>query len=141
MRVAIGVVSSLIGVALLAYAYMHPPPSPYVSTGGDSLNPEKVKVLGAVAISRNFLITRREPMFVVRTMVKGDCSVTCEIIDLPGGNLTLEPGAYHNVIRDHSIPSFAQPGHWVLKFSIQWQDRFGRTLSAEMPPLAMEVVP
>lgn len=126
--------------SLIAFAYLDVPPSPMISLGGDSVTPHSVKALEAVTVSRNYEITRNDPMFVVRTMVQGDCSKNCEIIDLPSGYLLREPGVYRNHVRDHVIPSSAQAGAWVLQFSVQWQDRFGRTLTKPLPPLGIEVI-
>lgn len=126
---------------LLAFAYLNELPSPYIPLGGDSVAPAQAKMFETVAVTRNYEITRAAPMFIVRTMTRGDCRASCEIVDLSSGHLLLPVGVYRNVVRDHIIPSSAQPGQWVLRFSVQWQDRFGRTLTAALPPLQIEVIP
>lgn len=140
VRKKIGVISALIGLAFLGYAYLSTVHPPYISIGEDTITPKVVRVYGTITVSRNYEITRFEPMFILRTMVRGDCRANCEIVDLQSGHLSLPPGVYRNVVRDQVIPSGAQPGHWVLRYSVQWQDRFGRTLTAPLPPLAVEVI-
>lgn len=140
IQALIGGASMGIAVALIVAAYMGESPSPYIGLGGDSVSPERVKVLGEVTVNRRFEITRDTVMFITRSMVSGTCPKNCEIIDLPSGYLDSAPGVYERG-RKQIIPSIATPGPWVLTFSVKWEDRFGRTFTYPLVPLAIEVIP
>lgn len=124
---------------LLAWM-VYTPSSPFVDLGGDKVVPTKVKAGDVVTVTRNFRITREAPMAVTRTMVRGDCKASCEILDLAHGKLLLPPAEYRNVLRDQAIPTTAQPGVWQLIFTVQWEDSLGRDHNQKLAALEIEVV-
>lgn len=126
-------------VILLLVLALFPIGPPIVDTGDSSVSPKKVRRFDTVTVSRNLRSYRADDVTVVRTMVRGDCNKNCEIIDLPGGRLNLQPGDYKNVSRDHIIPSTAQNGQWRLVFSLLWRDLIGRTKVEVLPELQIEV--
>lgn len=120
--------------------WMSTPSSPIEQLGGDTVSPERVRAGEIVTVTRNFRIIRNQAMSVSRTMILGDCEKRCEIVDLPSGHLTLAPGDYINIQREHVIPATTDPGEWRLVFSVNWQDRLGRTINERLPELTIEVV-
>lgn len=117
------------------------PPSPYQSYGVDYVEPTKIHAGDVIGIYRTFKIIRPETVNITRAMVRGDCTKTCEILDLPSGSLTLEPGDYKDVRRDHIIPANITPGIWTLRFTVQWDSRLGIQQSMKLPLLQIEVAP
>lgn len=115
-------------------------PVPFEDLGGDSISPQKVKAGETVAIIRNLRVIRDTPMRVTRSMIKGDCRRSCEIIDLPSSVLTLQPGEYLNLRRDHIIPLLASPGMWRMAFAIHWEDNLGRGHHESLKDLSFEVL-
>ena len=133
-------VLTAIWMTVLGWA-IWPLDSPYVNLPGATVSPKIVKALGIITISRDFKITRDEPIFVQRTLVRGDCKQSCEIVDLPSGNLMLPVGIYKGMTRDQILPITVEPGNWVARFSIQWRDRLGRSRTEPMEELSFTVVP
>lgn len=127
--------------ASLAALYFYVPPSPMVPISGDTATPSIVKVGDIVTVSRNFKITRAAPFKVVRTMVQGDCARNCEIIELSSSSITRQPGVYVGNTRELVIPQTADPGQWVLQYTLHWNDWFGRAHSRPMPPLTIQIIP
>lgn len=126
-------------LALAFWYYAHP--APIVMLGGDLAEPTQVRAGGIVVVSRNFRVVKNEPLHVTREMIKGDCRKACDIVSLPSGGLALEAGEYTNIRREHRIPTHVSPGLWRLVFTIHWQGRLGRYVSAPLPELLIEVVP
>ena len=120
-------------------AYLYVPPSPYVPTGGDSVDPVVSRADGVVYVTRHYDVTRPATMRITRRLISGTCPVNCDVIDLSSSELSLEPGSYARR-RAHIIPHHIPPGRYVLKFDVIWQDRLGRDISAPMPPLEIEIV-
>lgn len=108
--------------------------------GGDSVTPKVVRVRDVITVTRNFRATRNTSVYVTRTLVRGDCRKSCEIVDLPSGELALEEGDYRNARREHYIPGLLQDGTWRLVFSIKWEDWLGRAHVLKLPELEIEVV-
>lgn len=125
-----------VAIAFMVYS----PTAPIQFLGGDLVSPTKARAGEAVTVTRSFRILRDDPMTVTRTMISGDCAVSCEIVDLPGGNLALSAGEYLNMARDHVIPAVAQPGMWRLVFSVNWRDHLNRERRVALPALDVEVV-
>lgn len=132
-------VMTLIWVSVLIWVFF-PLGAPITSLPGDLVYPETVTVGGKIHVVRNLRVIREEPVVVNRAVMRGDCRKTCEIIDLPGGNLTLKVGDYPNVLRDHILPNTVQPGDWRLVFTIQWADRVGALHVEPLTVLAIKVV-
>lgn len=132
--------STLFWVCFVAWSFL-PEEAPIVSAPGDSIQPLIVKVGGVITISRNLHVKREAPVFVQRTLVRGDCAKSCEIVDLPSGNITLPAATYGNLLRDHKLPTVVEPGDWTAVFTIQWTDRLGRTHYEPLMPLAFKVTP
>lgn len=134
----IGLAIAVWGAAIWFWMYS---PCPLVDLGGDAVEPAVVKPLGKITVTRNFRVLREEPMRVSRQMIHGDCKKSCEIVDLPGSTLALDPGEYPNFKRDHLIPSYVEPGQWRLVFTIHWQDHLGRELHQKLTELTVTVLP
>lgn len=115
-------------------------PAPFEDLGGDAVSPAMVKPGGSVTITRNIRVLSGEPLRVTRTMLKGDCKKSCEIVDLHGSALTLNPGTYTNLRRDHVIPITVTEGKWRLAFSVHWEDLIGRDRHIKLKELEIEVV-
>jgi hypothetical protein len=114
---------------------------PIVSIPGDYVEPQKVKAGDTIKIHRYFEVRRLEPVTVIRTMVKGDCSARCVKVNLESGPVILtRTGIYSDGARDHIIPNHIEAGKWTLVFSIRWQGRSGRYIDEPMTPLEIEVV-
>lgn len=121
---------------------LYPPPSPVTSLEGfvDTVEPVKVHVGGIISVSRNLRSTTGEQVTVFRTIVRGDCKVSCEIVELTSSMISLAPGDYHDAKKDHVLPITADPGVWKIVFTILWKDALGRTLRYELPQLDLEIV-
>lgn len=126
-------------LAVLALLFM-PEAPPIESLGGDTVEPATVRPGDRVSVTRSFRIVRSVPMSVNRTMVRGDCKRSCDIVDLANGSLTLEAGDHLNVVRPHVIPAFVSPGQWELRFTVVWEDRLGRQRKTVLPELPITVV-
>ena len=135
------IATAVMGCVSLAmvWAFLYVPPSPYVPTGGDSVDPVVSRADGVVYVTRRYEITRETPFRVSRRMVSGTCPVNCEVIDMTTSELFLKPGVYERR-RPHVIPHQAGPGLWTLTFFIHYEDRLGRTITVPMPSLTIEVV-
>lgn len=126
-------------VVMLAVYFFYPLAAPIDFIGGDSVEPKTVKAGEVVTITRNLRFEQKMPMQVTRTMVKGDCKINCDLLDLTHGRILFDVGEY-NLRREHIIPLQASPGLWKLKFSIAWSDAFGRQQTKDLPELSIEVV-
>ena len=135
-----GVVAVLLIWAAAYLFWLYAFPSPIELMGGDTVTPQKVRAGERVSITRNFRVLRAEPLNVTREAIRGDCKKSCEVIDLTSSTMTLPPGEYRNVVREHTIPIHAEPGIWRLVFSVHWQGRFGRYVSESLPELTIEVI-
>ena len=133
--------STLTAAWMIALVWLFfPMSSPIVGLGGDSVTPNEIPVGGTIHILRNLRANREENVTVTRTLVRGDCRFNCEIVDLPGGNLSLKPGIYPNLLRDHVLPSTVEAGNWRVLFSMQWYDRIGRVHTEKLQELGFRVV-
>ena len=119
---------------------LYPIGPPIIGTGNDSVSPQEVEVGGIIHVTRNLHVFREESVMVIRTLIRGNCTINCEIVDLPSGNLTLKPGDYPNVLRDHILPATVQPDTWRIVFAIHWRDRIGRTHIEPLEELSFKVV-
>lgn len=146
---ALGLVA-LVQIGVIA-VYVYVPPSPYRALPGDSVDPVAVRAGEDIYVTRRYEITRAVIFRVTRRLTSGTCptqaklsadelksNTNCEAIDLPYSEIFLQPGFYERR-RSHTIPHNAKPGVYALKFTIHWEDRFGRTISEDMPPLEVEV--
>lgn len=115
--------------------------SPYSPLGGDSVTPTRVRIGDKFVVSRSFRVTRQGAITVSRTMVRGDCNVSCEIVDLYTGALLLGDGEYRSIKREFIVPITAVPGAWSLEFAVHWDNAFGRSQTYKLPSLKIEVVP
>lgn len=115
-------------------------PPPVQSLGGDAIEPATVKAGGVFTVTRSLRVHNDTALRVTRAMVKGDCAKNCEIIDLPGGALTLAEGSYVNLRREHFIPTTASAGMWRMVFTIHWQDALWRNRYLTLMELPIEVV-
>ncbi len=120
--------------------WLYEPSSPVTNWRGDSVTPTVVKTGDKITVFRSFTGLISESISVTRSIVHGDCSKNCDVVELPSGNILVEPGEFLNVAKDYILPTTLHPGIWVLRFYIHWQDRFGRTLSQALPELSIEVV-
>lgn len=140
MKLVLGTVFFIVAWGAMAVIWIRATPPPVELLGGDRVTPASIRPGGVVTIARNMRIVRSHPLTVTRSMIHGDCKKRCEIIDLPTSLLTLDPGEYLNLERDHIIPALAGVGHWRLVFALRWQDRFGRETHQKMPELTIEIV-
>lgn len=104
------------------------------------VSPSKVHAGQTVLITRSYIVTRIEPITILRRMEKGDCANRCDRVDLPSSELTNPVGAATSS-RPLQIPYDITPGVWTMKFSITWYDFLGRLRSAEVPAVTIEVLP
>lgn len=132
---------NLLCFAFIGWFYMQPADPPYVAVGQDSVIPVKVRAGDSVEIFRTFRIMRKQSIYIVRTMAHGDCTQTCEVMDLPSGYINLKPGEYVAIGRRQTVPLNTAPGFWVISFTAQWEDKLGRTFSVKLPELTIEVLP
>ena len=140
IMMALSLIITVASSLLVAFFFIFPPPPPISTTGNDdSVTPTVVKAGETISVTRSLRSISEAPVGVVRTMVKGDCAKSCEVIDLFHGSFSLKVGEHMRVKRDHVIPLRAEPGEWRLVFWITWQDRLGRTLKTKLPELTIEV--
>ena len=126
--------------AIIYVAFFHQSSPPIEYFGTDSVTPQRVKAGEIISVTRSFRIKRSEDFTVTRALVRGDCTRSCEIVDMSTSQLTLEPNEYRNVERRHTIPRRVDPGVWELRFTFHWHDFLGRDRTLPLPPLFIEVV-
>ena len=127
--------------AAAGFLWLNAFPPPIELMGGDAVRPEKVVAGGSITITRSYRIIRSEPINVVRSMIRGDCQINCEIRTLPGATVVFRVGEYKNIDIVHTIPADTHPGKWRLVFTVQWQGRFGRYANEPFADLEIEVLP
>lgn len=137
--VKIGLIVAFLAAVLLIFSQWLSRP-PLVAYGLDRVEPKVVRAGDQISVYRTFRVTSTDVIAVSRSMVKGDCKIQCEIVDLYSGFLTLQPGEYVELKREHIIPKHLDPGRWNLVFSIRWHNALGGTQSLVLPPLAIDVV-
>ena len=121
--------------------FIWPIDPPMIELPGSTVTPQIVEKLGVITIARTLVVSREESVFVQRVLFRGDCAKSCEIIDMPSGNLTLPIGAYPSMSRDHILQRTVESGEWRAAFNIQWRDRLGRTHIVPMQELKFTVLP
>jgi len=114
------------------------PPIEYLS--GDSVIPQVVNVGGTITVTRRYRVLREEAVTVIRTLVRGDCSISCEVVDLPSSTVTMPVQEFRVQSRDMTLPKTVEPGSWRVVFFQQWRDRIGRVHSSPIPVLRFTVV-
>jgi hypothetical protein len=128
-----------IWMAVVAWAiWPIDPPLQYLP--GDSVTPDPVKEGGVITVHRKIHVTRKEPVVVVRNLIKGNCSPECEIVDLPSSSITVIPDAPRIQTRDFVLPSTVEAGTWRLAFRYNWTDRIGRVHSEPIPEIIFTVI-
>lgn len=140
MRDALVIVILWLGSA--AFLWSYDPGSPLVPFGGDDyVSSPTVKAGDRITVFRSFVVERKALVHINRVMVKAGCPKNCEVVDLAHGSLILDPGTYRKLPRDHVIPSHTKPGRWALVFTVSYTNLVGRSLSATLPRLEIEVIP
>ena len=119
--------------------YFWPPDSPIESMDGDYITPSRVKAGESVVIGRNFRATRDALWTITRVLVRGDCSKSCDRIDLPSSSTTVSEGTYLDNRRPHVIPLYTPPGEWRFEVTIQWDTPFWGIQKLSMPSLTITV--
>ena len=107
----------------------------------NSVSPATVKAGGEISVTREFIVNRVAPVVVLRTLVRGDCAVTCETVDLASSVVTLAEGERRVQTRSFTLPSSVDAGEWNVVFNVQWQDRIGRAHRLPLKELPFTVVP
>ena len=129
----------------IAVLLLYHPEPPYQSIGEDFITPPATVQYGndddRLGISRSYRITRKATMQMERVAIQGDCTVKCDIVELPSSMLEFKPGEYHNSVKEHALPNVVTPGHWAFRFTLVYKDFLGRPQSIVLPPLAFEVLP
>ena len=107
----------------------------------DAIWPKVVKVGEQITIARTFTVVRSDPVTIIRALIKGDCSKTCETVDLPSSLVHLDEGHRRTQTRDFILPMTVDPGEWRVASIIQWTDRIGRSHRLALKELPFTVVP
>jgi hypothetical protein len=118
---------------------MWPIEPPVTYHDGDKIEPAIVERGGVVRVYRTFTVNRKEPVKIYRRMVKGDCTKSCDVRDLPGSTVINEPGEYSNHSRPFDLPDDMNPGVWRTEFTIVWENRMGMDKSMKLRDLTFTV--
>ena len=129
-----------IWMVVLSWA-IWPISAPLVFAEGDAIWPKIVKVGGQISVTRTCSVVRSDQVTIIRALIKGDCSKTCETVDLPSSTVHLPKGHHRTQTRDFMLPPTVDPGEWRVVFVIQWTDRVGRTHRMPLTELKFTVVP
>lgn len=127
-----------IWVSVLIWVFF-PLGAPIINLPGDFIDTQTVTVGGKVNVVRNLQVKRQEAVMVHRSMIRGDCSKSCEIINLASSSLMLKVGDYHSVTFTHQLPSIVEPGDWRLVSTTEWIDRIGGSHIESLAELAIKV--
>ena len=127
-------------VGILGWA-VWPIGAPIEYLEGDSLVPQRVQVGGTITITRHFRVLREEPATISRTLVRGNCVVTCEVVDLPSSTITLPVQETRTQTRDMVLPDAVEAGTWRAVFAVHWKDRIGRLHIKPLHELTFDVIP
>lgn len=128
-----------IWIAVLTWI-VWPTDAPIEYVSGGSVVPQVVNVGGTITVTRHFKVNREEQVTIVRTLVRGNCSVQCEVVDLASSTFTLPVQEMRTQSRDMALPKTVEAGDWHVVFLQQWRDRVGRVHSSPIPVLRFTVV-
>ena len=134
-------IAVVLAVLLLGGVFLFFFPSPIVLLGGDRVEPTQVRAGDTISVWRNYRVRRDVHLTNTRAMTQGDCSHSCEVIDLRSGSRVLKRGDHIDVRRDHVIPLHTRPGKWTLGFTLSYAGIFGRVVTIELQRLDIEVIP
>ena len=127
-------------VVMLFWAF-YPLPAPIVwYAEGESVEPTVVSKGGEITVTRDYEVASDRPVFILRTLIKGDCKKRCEIVDLPSSVISLSPGERRKQTRDFILPDAVEKGIWQVVFVAQWTDALGRVSTQRLNVLSFTVL-
>jgi len=114
--------------------------SPINYLPGDKVTPEIVQVGGTITVHRNIQVVREEQITIVRTLASGDCSKSCETVELPSSTFIPAVTPLRAQKRDVQLPPTVKPGEWRVVYHLEWKDRAGRIHREIIPVIKFTVV-
>lgn len=118
--------------------YEQGPPVTYLS--GDSVEPSSMHAGDEVTVTRSFRVDRPGNGVIVRSLVRGDCKLQCDNVDLPTTTRYFGPPGIYTNRRKLTIPRAVEPGDWRLVVTVEWEDRFGRRRVTVLQDLPIKVL-
>ena len=113
--------------------------APPITWTDSAVHPKYVRAGDTIQVTRVYTIRRDVFVTVSRSLVKGDCAISCVSYNIPDDTFHLVPGTYTQT-KAHKIPDIIEPGVYRLAFEWRWQNALGNVFVVRHPPLTIEVI-